>query len=403
MNKLLFEQLKGQACSEFRVQNGLIDISNEALAAACLTSASRDLQPLLLKMGSALDTANAKLHAIFDVLTVQHPFVGAFLLFVGIWKLSQTIDSLFSVLTDTLIPRAAQLEPYKTRGSGRVNASWAVVTGCTAGIGEEYAHQLAADGFNLILVSRSLNKLEKVRDDIKSKFSSIEIALYVLDAAKAKSEDYAGLRDLVASHENVSVLINNLGISHDMPTPFAEVPEAALNEIIQVNCVSTLEISKAVLPSLEKHTEESRSARALVLTMGSMAGLTPTPLLSVYTGSKMFLQGWSSALAQELKPKKIDVQLVLSYLVTSQMSKVRRTSLMCPNPKSFVKSALRQIGRRGGARERAFTCNPYWSHALLQWAIESTLGVWSSMVASINFKMHLDIRKRALRKLAKTK
>lgn len=353
-------------------------------------------------MASVLDITNAKIHAILYALTVQYPFVSAFILFVGAWKLSQIVDSLFSVLTDTLIPRSPQLKSYKTSASGGVDASWAVVTGCTAGIGEEYAHQLAAEGFNLILISRSENKLKKVREDIQSKYTSVEIELYVLDAAKAKSEDYAGLRDLVASRANVSVLINNLGISHDMPTPFAEVSEATLNEIIQVNCVSTLEISRAVLPWLEKHTEESRSSRALVLTMGSMAGLTPTPLLSVYTGSKMFLQGWSSALAQELKPKRIDVQLVLSYLVTSQMSKVRRTSLMCPDPKSFVKSALRQIGRRGGARERAFTLNPYWSHALLHWAIESSFGVWSSIVASANFKMHLDIRKRALRKHAKS-
>ncbi|GME83946.1 unnamed protein product [Ambrosiozyma monospora] len=132
--------------------------------------------------------------------------------------------------------------------------------------------------------------------------------------------------------------------------------------------------------------------------MGSFSGIFPSPLLATYSGSKFFLQGWSAALAGELKPKRIDVELMLSYLVTSAMSKVRRTSLLIPNPKQFVASALRNVGRRVGAQEKYATCTPYFSHAIFHWVIENTVGLSSKIVNSINLNMHTSIRTRALRK-----
>jgi short-subunit dehydrogenase len=53
----------------------------------------------------------------------------------------------------------------------RYNAgdSYVLITGCTAGIGEEMAHQFAKEGFNIVLLSRSMEKLKKVEQDIKTK------------------------------------------------------------------------------------------------------------------------------------------------------------------------------------------------------------------------------------------
>jgi len=333
------------------------------------------------------------------LLTVDYPLGGLMLGAFAIFKLGRLLDSLLTVLMDTLLPSGPMLDKYRApHREGSQN--WAVVTGSTAGIGLQFAKQLAEAKFNVALVSRSPAKLAEVAAEIEAKHG-VQTAVHALDAATAQAQQYHGLKAFVEKLGPVSVLINNLGVSHEMPVPFAELSDAELHNIVQVNVVSTLEITRAVLPKLQAHTE-TRGNRALILSMGSFAGLMPTPLLSVYSGSKLFLQGWSSALAEELKPSKIDVQLVLSYLVTSQMSKVRRTSLMIPNPRSFVKSALKQIGRRGGAQERAYTSTPYWSHALMHWAIENTLGVYSAVVAKINFRMHLGIRLRALRKKAKT-
>jgi 17beta-estradiol 17-dehydrogenase / very-long-chain 3-oxoacyl-CoA reductase len=138
--------------------------------------------------------------------------------------------------------------------------------------------------------------------------------------------------------------------------------------------------------------------RGLILTMASFGGIMPTPLLATYSGSKAFLQQWSSALSSELASSNIQVQLVQSYLVTSAMSKIKRPSLLIPTPKKFVRAALSRIGRHGGAQGVPATSTPYWSHAIMHWAISTFVGLNSTIVLGINKTMHEGIRKRALRK-----
>jgi 17beta-estradiol 17-dehydrogenase / very-long-chain 3-oxoacyl-CoA reductase len=110
------------------------------------------------------------------------------------------------------------------------------------------------------------------------------------------------------------------------------------------------------------------------------------------------LQHWSAALSSELSGTGVDVELVLSYLVVSAMSKVRKPTALIPRPRPFVKNVLNKIGRSGGAQNFAATRTPYWSHALLQWWVENTVGIGSSIGLAINKKMHMDIRIRASKK-----
>jgi len=137
--------------------------------------------------------------------------------------------------------------------------------------------------------------------------------------------------------------------------------------------------------------------RGLILTMGSFAGLTPTPLLATYSGSKAFLSHWSTALASEVRPKGIHVDLINSYLVTSAMSKIKRASVTIPTPRQFVKSALGNVGvyHVGGTSN---VVTPYWTHGLMHWGMENVLGLGSKFLVDQNRGMHENIRKRALRK-----
>lgn len=140
--------------------------------------------------------------------------------------------------------------------------------------------------------------------------------------------------------------------------------------------------------------------RGLILTMGSFGGWMPIPYLATYSGSKAFLQHWSTALAGELKQSNVDVYLVLSYLVVSAMSKVRRPNALIPNPKPFVRATLGKIGL-GGTQNIAYTYTPWWSHAIMQWWVEKTIGFGSKIGIGFNLKSHKDIRVRALRKAAR--
>ena len=65
------------------------------------------------------------------------------------------------------MPRMNQL-PSKYFPANKEQAPWALVTGASDGIGAEYCRQLASDGFNIVLVSRTLSKLKAVEAEIKA-------------------------------------------------------------------------------------------------------------------------------------------------------------------------------------------------------------------------------------------
>ncbi|KAI2623697.1 hypothetical protein GGS21DRAFT_533779 [Xylaria nigripes] len=272
--------------------------------------------------------------------------------------------------------------------------TWAVVTGASDGLGKEFATQLAAKGFNLLLISRTLSKLETLQSELQAKFSGLQTDVIAMDfSATDNDADYTRLAKRINGLD-VGILINNVGQSHSIPVPFTLTDEAEMQDIININCRGTLKVTRIVAPGMQSRR------RGLILTLGSFGGWLPTPLLATYSGSKAFLQHWSTALAAELKPDNVDVHLVLAYLITTAMSKVRRPSLFIPTPKAFVGAALGKVGV-GSWQQMAYTYTPQWSHALMAWGIENTFGIGSYITLKINHSMHADIRNRALKKAAR--
>lgn len=270
-----------------------------------------------------------------------------------------------------------------------------MITGASDGIGKEFALALAAKGYNLILVSRTQSKLDSLASDISAKHGGkVSTRTLAMDFAQNKDADYVALRKLVDGLD-VSILINNVGLSHSIPVPFVETPAQEMNDIIMINCMATLRVTQLIAPGMISRK------RGLILTMASFGGFFPTPLLATYSGSKAFLQQWSTALGSELQPHGVHVQCVQSHLITTAMSKIRKSSALVPNPRQFVNAVLGKLGRSGGAQNVAFTSTPYWSHGLMQWFLSRFLGERNPIVVKINKGMHEDIRKRALRKAAR--
>lgn len=318
-------------------------------------------------------------------------------LLFGAVKLTTFVLSFVALVFDLFVLPATNFNKY-----GAKKGLWAVVTGALDGIGKEYAIQLAAKGFNIVLVSRTLSKLELIATDIELKYK-VSLKVLAFDVSTDVEENYQRLAETIEGLD-VTILVNNVGQSHSIPVPFLATEDKELRDIITINNTATLKITQVVAPQIVRTVEKShKKVRGLILTMGSFGGLLPTPFLATYSGSKAFLQAWLAALAGELAPKGVDVELVISYLVTSAMSKIRRTSATIPNPKQFVKLVLRGVGRRNGAQERFATLTPYWSHAIMHFAIENTVGVYSKLANKLNFDMHKSIRTRALKKAERQK
>ena len=251
--------------------------------------------------------------------------------------------------------------------------------------------QLSQWGFNVLLVSRTESKLQALAHEIEANRADCQTKILAMDFAANRDTDYAKLKAMVDALD-IAILVNNVGKSHDIPVPFILTPRQEMLDIININCICTLRVTQIVAPGMVQRK------RGLILTMGSFAGFLPTPLLATYSGSKAFLQYWSSSLGSELKPHGVDVTLVNSYLVTSAMSKIRRTSAFIPDPRTFVGAALTKLGRSGGSQGFAFSSTPYWGHGLIQWALANFTPATSELIINQNRSMHESIRKRALRK-----
>ncbi|KAG0231111.1 hypothetical protein B0O80DRAFT_396640 [Mortierella sp. GBAus27b] len=290
--------------------------------------------------------------------------------------------SFLKVFVDVFFRSGINLKKY---GAGR--GGWAVVTGATDGIGKEFAFQLASKKLNLVLVSRTESKLKAIAAELEEQYH-VETKYYAMDYTKGLDADYQALQQLLNTVE-VTVLVNNVGTNHDIPTPFDQESDKVVKDIVEVNINATMRMTKIVVPQMIARKN------GLIINLGSFAGLVPTPFLSVYSGSKAFLSSWTQAIGAELAPKGIHVQNVNTYFVVSAMSKVRRANFLIPYPKPYVRSVLGQIGISGGA-STPNTSTPFLSHALANWGIDNLFS--RSFWVNYNYKIQTDIRKRALKK-----
>lgn len=253
--------------------------------------------------------------------------------------------------------------------------SWAVVTGATDGIGKAYAEQLAAKGLNVVLISRTLSKLEDMAKEVESKYN---VETKVIAADFSREDIYDDIKLKMAGLD-VGVLVNNVGVSYDHPEFFAEVDEPDFSrKMIHMNVTSVAKMTELVLPTM------LAKKRGYVINIGSSAGTAPTPLLALYSGTKSCVEMFTRSLYHEYSGKGITFQCIRPYFVVSKLSKFRKPTLFIPTPTTFVKSALSTVGLET-------VTTGYWAHAIQDFFV--------SMVPTTKvFSLMMDARNRALKK-----
>ena len=164
-------------------------------------------------------------------------------------------------------------------------AETALITGASAGIGEEFARQLARRGSDLILVARRKDRLEKLAEEVPTTAHVIECDL-VSEAAK--------LPDKVAKlGVAVDLLINNAGFG--TRGRFLELDPEREAEIVRVNCEAIVTLTHAFLPAMVERR------RGGLITVASTAGMQPLPYETTYGASKAFAISFMEALSMELR------------------------------------------------------------------------------------------------------
>ncbi|MEA3209270.1 MAG: uncharacterized protein QOE70_2327 [Chthoniobacter sp.] len=175
----------------------------------------------------------------------------------------------------------------------------ALITGASAGLGEEFARQLAPHAQTLILVARRLERLEKLKADLSR--PGLTVHCHAADLADEVQTE-ALLAALAASGEHVSLLINNAGVGdHGF---FEDSDWTRVQSMLDVNIRALTRLTHALLPDLVQ------AGRGAILNVSSIASLLPLPKMAVYAASKAYVTSFSEALRGELRDTGVSVTAV---------------------------------------------------------------------------------------------
>jgi short-subunit dehydrogenase len=180
-------------------------------------------------------------------------------------------------------------------------AGIALVTGASAGLGEEFARQLAVKGMQLVLVARRQERLDELAAQLGN---ARAVAIDLSDEGAAPRL----MADLAAHGETVDLLVNNAGFG--LAGKFASLDGGRQRQVIDLNCGVLTDLAHAVLPGMIARGNGG------ILNVASTAAFQPGPGMAVYFATKAFVLSFSEALHDEMKPKGINV------------------SCLCPGPTS---------------------------------------------------------------------
>jgi short-subunit dehydrogenase len=167
-----------------------------------------------------------------------------------------------------------------------VTTAVALITGASAGLGVDFARQLAAKGKRLILVARRKDRLDALAAELGNTRTIGE------DLGLPGAIDRL-MADLAAHGEHVDLLVNNAGFG--LTGRFAELDGKRQRQMIDLNCGALTELAHAILPGM---IERKSGA---ILNVASTAAFQPGPGMAVYFATKAFVLSFSEALHEEVK------------------------------------------------------------------------------------------------------
>jgi short-subunit dehydrogenase len=168
----------------------------------------------------------------------------------------------------------------------------ALITGASAGLGADFARQLAKRGFALVLAARRKDRLDALAKELGNA-RGVGIDLSKKDAAARL------MADIAAAGEEVEILVNNAGFG--LIGRFADLDAKRLRQMIDLNVGTLTELCRAVAPQMIARQSGG------ILNVASTAAFQPGPKMAVYFATKAFVLSLSEALHEELKPHGVKV------------------------------------------------------------------------------------------------
>jgi short-subunit dehydrogenase len=196
----------------------------------------------------------------------------------------------------------------------------ALITGASAGIGREFARQLADRARSIVLVARRDERLVQLQHELLNRNSNLDI--HVLPSDLADKLQLQSLLDaLTRERIEIDLLINNAGLGDS--GPFATSDPARNEQMILVNIFALTAVTRQMLPGM------IAKRRGAILNVSSSAGFLPIPNFAVYAATKACVTSFSEALRAELRGTGISV------------------CALCPGP---VHTEFQEVAKRPGGQ-----------------------------------------------------
>lgn len=212
---------------------------------------------------------------------------------------------------------------------------YALITGASAGLGKEFAIQLAQAGLSLIITARREDKLFKLADELKSQYN---VDVIPVTADLSKREDIDRLIES-ASGKEINLLINNAGFATT-----GEFVECDLNRELEMLFVSTY-APMILTRNFGRQMKERRKGGIIMLS--SVVAFTPIPLWSQYTAVKAFDLNFGLSLHGELKKYNVDVLTVCPGATETEFQQVAGVKpIMAISAESVVRTSLKALGKK---------------------------------------------------------
>jgi uncharacterized protein len=222
-----------------------------------------------------------------------------------------------------------------------LKGSSVLITGASAGIGREFARQLADSAGCLVLVARRRERLEELHDELTRRDPKLSVHIREADLSDDRAViDLCGWleREKIA----VDLLINNAGLGD--AGPFATSELQRVKEMLAVNVTALTLLTRLLLPGMIARK------RGAILNVSSSAGFLPIAGFAVYAASKAYVTSFSEALRSELHGTGVTV-----------------TSL-CPGP---VHTEFTEVAHRSAvAREKS---GPEFTHVSVEDVVRTAL------------------------------
>lgn len=174
---------------------------------------------------------------------------------------------------------------------------YVLITGGTSGIGFELAKNFIRDGYRVIIVSSSNDRLKKTKQTLEKELKA-EVLIYQQDIGKlgAARQLYSSIKE---DNRDISILVNNAGIGLVGATEEIELLQD--EKMIILNVINLVELCKLLIVDMYKEK------KGKILNVASTGAFQPEPYTSTYFGSKAFVLSYSRAIRYEARKKGVEV------------------------------------------------------------------------------------------------